>query len=283
MSRNAPSPLRLLNPFYVYERRSLIIPSLRDLFHRAISSSFFPITKDDKSLCRFKNIHQGKRAFIIGNGPSLSIDDLDRLKGDISFAFNKIYLCFQQTEWRPTYYMVEDFLVAPQNYQEINALKGFPKFFPEYLKDKTPPFENSIYFRLYSPPWNMNRPRPFSLNPLNRLYTGSTVTYTAMQLAAYMGIREMVLIGMDFNFILPKNRDGDQSTICINNTEVNHFHAGYRKAGEKWFAPNLMHQEHAFDSAKRKIEALDGKILNATRGGKLEVFDRVDFDSLFEG
>ena len=281
MKQDAATPLRFLNPLYVYERRSLILPILADLVHRAIASSFGPITVNDKEISRFKNKHLNERAFIIGNGPSLSVDDLDRLKGEVSFAFNKIYLCFDQTMWRPTYYMVEDLLVAPQNYHEINALDGFTKFFPEYLKKVAPIFDNSIYFRSHSPPWNIHRPRPFSCNPLNRLYTGATVIYTAIQLAAYMGIREIYLIGMDFNFVLPQSRDNAEASVCINEDEINHFHSDYRKPGEKWFAPNLRHQEHSFRSARSRIKQMNGNIYNATRGGKLEVFERIDFDTLF--
>jgi len=37
-----------------------------------------------------KDIHKGQRGFIIGNGPSLQMSDLDLLVGDVSIASNKI-------------------------------------------------------------------------------------------------------------------------------------------------------------------------------------------------
>ena len=37
----------------------------------------------------------------------------------------------------------------------------------------------------------------------------------------------------------------------------------------------------AYECAKRETEKMGVKIYNATRGGKLEVFDRVNFESLF--
>ena len=57
-----------------------------------------------------KNSHLNRRCFIIGNGPSLTANDLDKLSenSEITFAFNRIYHIFEQTSWRPTYYMSQD-------------------------------------------------------------------------------------------------------------------------------------------------------------------------------
>src|SRR5699024_7865108 len=55
-----------------------------------------------------RNCHKGERCFIIGNGPSLRAEDLDKLKNEITFACNRINLIFDQTDWRPTYYCITD-------------------------------------------------------------------------------------------------------------------------------------------------------------------------------
>ena len=82
----------------------------------------FPKSQNLKTKA-LKNIHKGKRAFILGNGPSLEIEDLDKLKNEITFASNKIYLAFDQTDWRPTYYCVEDLIVAQNNSDIISKLE----------------------------------------------------------------------------------------------------------------------------------------------------------------
>ena len=56
--------------------------------------------ENDQRLTNLQNIHKGKRAFILGNGPSLSIADLNKLKNEITFASNKIYLAFEKTDIR---------------------------------------------------------------------------------------------------------------------------------------------------------------------------------------
>ena len=43
---------------------------------------------------KLKDNYIGKRCFIIGNGPSLRIEDLNCLKGEYTFAANRIYEIF---------------------------------------------------------------------------------------------------------------------------------------------------------------------------------------------
>lgn len=58
----------------------------------------------------FKNIHKGKRCFIVATGPSLTAGDLDRLyqNNEICISMNRIFNIFGRTDWRPDYYMIGD-------------------------------------------------------------------------------------------------------------------------------------------------------------------------------
>ena len=81
-------------------------------------------TANSQNWERLKNETKKNRVFNVGNGPSLNIDDLSSLheSQEQSFAFNKIYLAFDQTDYRPSFYMVEDLLVI-QNIKEISGGK----------------------------------------------------------------------------------------------------------------------------------------------------------------
>ncbi|MCC8155583.1 MAG: hypothetical protein LIP01_16240 [Tannerellaceae bacterium] len=59
-----------------------------------------------KDLNVFKDTKIGKRCFIVGNGPSLAIDDLNMIAGEDSFASNGIFGLLDKTVWRPTYYFL---------------------------------------------------------------------------------------------------------------------------------------------------------------------------------
>ena len=50
-----------------------------------------------KRLTDLKDIHKGRRAFIIGNGPSLKQTDLSKLRDEITFCINRFYLAFPRT------------------------------------------------------------------------------------------------------------------------------------------------------------------------------------------
>ena len=64
-------------------------------------------TRYGKRIARLRNKHAGQRCFIVANGPSLRPEDLDLLQrsGEITFGMNRIYKLFDQTRWRPTYYV----------------------------------------------------------------------------------------------------------------------------------------------------------------------------------
>lgn len=236
------------------------------------------MTRNDKALTQLRNIHNGKRAFILGNGPSLAIADLDRLKGEITFAANKIWLAFDETDWRPTYYAVEDDLVFCQNYHQINLLRDTIKLFPTRMKSLMPAVSDGIYFNLYYLPFFPERPL-FGDDPRKALYWGSTIVFTHLQLARYMGIKEVYLLGVDFSFQVPGEIvkvDGRDRIVSAG--EVNHFHPDYRSVGERWNVPNLELQERSFERALEEYDRIGGRLMNATRGGKLDILPRIDAD-----
>jgi len=237
------------------------------------------LTKNEKKLAAVKDIHKGQRCFIIGNGPSLKISDLEKLKNEITFAANKIYLAFESTDWRPTYYSVTDDMVAKQNFDEINRLTGFMKFFPSVSLTRWKTFfDDAIFFRYIYYKNRYPEPPKFGFDICHEIYSGRTVLYVLIQIAAFMGIREIYMIGVDFDFTLPPQKNG---RFLVSQNESNHFHPAYRRFGEIWIDPKLHYQEKAFYSAKIALNHLNGQIYNSTRGGKLNILSRRDFDELF--
>lgn len=248
-----------------------------------LSKQDISFEESDKQIKTLKDIHRGQRAFIIGMGPSLLISDIDRLKEEVTFACNKIYLAFSDTKWRPTYYSVIDFLVAQNNRSDICELK-LKKIFTHTLHPLFLDQSDILYVRAVRNPGSVENPRiKFSRNILDATYGGYTVIYFQMQLAYYMGIREIYLLGVDFSFNIPKT-NGEKTVygedVLVHSGEVNHFHPEYRKPGEKWSVPNLNYQYKAFQCAKKVFESEGGFIGNASRNTKLDVFPLVDFDKI---
>jgi hypothetical protein len=70
------------------------------------------------------------------------------------------------------------------------------------------------------------------------------------------------------------------NTITSTRADVNHFHADYFGEGKRWHLPRVDRMERAYVRARNTFEADGRRILNATKGGRLEVFPRVDYDEL---
>jgi hypothetical protein len=224
----------------------------------------------------YRNRHAGKTAFVIGNGPSLVGQDLDKLQGHVTFSANKIHLLFPSTRWRPLYYNVEDLLVAEQNVAAIEEISRTVEgccFLRKEARRWLGNVSNSIWYE----DWHHLKPQPqFSANPATGLFWGSTVCYINLQLAYYMGCNPIVLLGVDFQF----SGMNSSQNVLVSTGELNHFSKDYRKPGERWHQPNLERQQQAFEYARDWLKQRGVEVLNATRGGKLEVYRRARLEDV---
>lgn len=230
------------------------------------------LTFYNKQIEVFKNIHHGQRCFIVATGPSLRIQDLEVLyeHGEKCISMNRVYNLFEETIWRPDYYVIEDTMMIEDLGREIAEMNLPVKFVAslpaKYWEQKDT--GNSIQYQLIN--LDMIEELPLFSEKIEKcIYEGSTVTYACIQLAAYMGFHEIYLLGVDCNY----SRDLY--------SDINHF-AGYQK--DKKIRLNTVYPERmlaAYESARQYSEAHGIKIFNATRGGKLEVFERVNFEKLF--
>jgi hypothetical protein len=121
-------------------------------------------------------------------------------------------------------------------------------------------------------------PENFNGDATGRLFEGFTVTYVSLQLAFFMGFKTAILIGVDHNFATkgPANQ-----VVTSQGDDPNHFAANYFGKGFRWQLPDLEGSERAYQMAKEAYLSEGREILDATVEGKLDVFPKVDFNSLF--
>jgi len=241
------------------------------------------LTENEKRLLKHRDHHHEKRAFILGNGPSLNLCDLSLIKDDITFGVNSIFLNQERMGFFPTYYVVEDTFVAEDRAEQINQYTGPTKFFGNYLRYCLDDTDNTIWLNIgfrYSESPGFPY---FSRNAARILWVGGTVTYICLQLAYYMGFTEVYLIGFDHNYQIPADAimTGRKNEILSQSDDPNHFHPGYFGKGYRWHDPRVDRMEKAYQRAKENFET-DGRfIYNATVDGKLEIFPRVNYTDLF--
>jgi hypothetical protein len=119
----------------------------------------------------------------------------------------------------------------------------------------------------------------FSTDVRGRLWEGATVTNVALQLAYYMGFQQVILIGVDHNFA---TKGDANKTVVSQGDDPNHFSAGYFGKGFRWQLPDLDTSEVGYGMARAAYERAGRQVLDATVGGKLTVFPKVHYNSLFQ-
>ena len=222
----------------------------------------------------FKDKRHGERCFIIGNGPSLRKMNLSLLREETTFGLNRIYLLFPKLGFHTTYYVCVNRLVIEQCATEIEQLP-MPKFISWHARNAIQFTPDMIFIR----DTYYGSPLGFSKQPAIRIWEGATVTYVAMQIAFYLGFAQVILIGVDHNFATQGKPD---STVMSTGDDPNHFDPNYFGKGFRWQLPDLEASELAYRLAKYHFEQNGREILDATVGGKLQVFKKADYQSLFE-
>jgi hypothetical protein len=220
-----------------------------------------------------KDSHPGERCFIIGNGPSLRKTDLTRLRHETTFGLNRIYLLFPGLGFPTTFLVAVNWLVLEQCMEEILALPS-TKFLPWSFHRHLNPgkLSDTIFIQT-----DRNGPG-FTRDARRHLWQGTTVTYVAMQLAYHMGFGQVILIGVDHSFT---SQGKPHETVVSQGADPNHFAPDYFGKGFRWQLPDLDSSERAYRLARQTFAADGREILDATIGGKLTVFPKVDYLSLF--
>jgi hypothetical protein len=227
--------------------------------------------KNAKSLSSFKGQHKGERCFILGNGPSLRQTDLSRLRGEYTFGLNRIYLLFPELGFSTTCLVTVNQLVIDQCTEELASVPAV-KFFPWTTRRHFSSAIDTVYIRTHCA-----RPH-FAIDAGQLIWPGATVTFVAMQLAYHMGFNEVILLGVDHSFT---TQGKPHAEVVSNGDDPNHFAPNYFGKGFKWQLPDLETSEMAYRMAKQAFEADGRKIVDATIGGKLTIFPKVEYDLLF--
>lgn len=231
-----------------------------------------------RELKKYHNIHKGQRCFIIGTGPSLTAEDLDKLKGEICFGSNRIFEIFSQTDWRPTYYMNQDYQLICKYVDEIRQLKVQRKFMPVEAKKHFGSSDDISYFVLRHKEFYPGA-ADFSTHLDKYMGQGFTVTYGAIQMAYYMGFEKVFLLGIDHNYSISLNEKG----IPVIKDDVEDYFKGSKASNKGLNLPRVVESTMAYMTARKFADSHSNfSVYNATRGGKLEAFERVDFDLILD-
>lgn len=228
----------------------------------------------DRQIELLKGTRQGRRCFVVGNGPSLNSDDLDLIKDEDSFSSNHIYKVFEQTDWRPRYYFLQDRYAKLDI--ELADMEVKYKFISDYYW-RTHELKDSQAICFHGIRFFGDGNLPFSEDASKGIVIHHTVTYSMLQMAIYLGYKRIYLLGVDHNYASTYDSDGK---IEISNFPIrSHF---YEDDRPKEIIANIEGMNEAYAAAKRYADNNGVSIVNCTRGGHLECFPREDLNKVMK-
>jgi hypothetical protein len=247
---------------------------------------------------KYKNKHLGEIGLIIGNGKSLRSVPRQLLEEYPSFGSNMIYLAYTEPKqaskniagFLPDYYCSVNPLVIEQCAAEIAAIPAEAKFI-----GMVPGFGAGLVSEIPEPSITQHKDArvvhgdllllrsshipAFSKRPDDYVYEGFTVTYVMLQLAYWMGFETVLLVGVDHNY----SYTGQPNEANVDTRpKDNHFHPKYFE-GMTWHNPDLQRSTLAYQMALTNYEADGRRIINLTKGSKLEVFEKGKYSDWIGG
>lgn len=237
----------------------------------------FVHTPYGKYMARIHNSHLGESCFVIGNGPSLTTENLETLnkKGIDSFAVNRIYKVFPQTTWRPTYYVSTDAVLIRDCLDEVSAMPVEHKFIPLQNKYYLGIKVKGAHYFFRNDRREKDQPDGFSLDCTAQVNMRGTVTIACIQLAIHMGYRHIYLIGIDHNFDKVITENGE---MVIDPSVKNYFIEGYDDDVSNEVQHDLGNTTIAYWDVRKFVDKNGIEVLNASRQTKLNAFPVISFE-----
>ncbi len=224
---------------------------------------------------RWRGIYLGERVFVLANGPSLSMLDRKLLKGEKVIVMNS----FDRSEWKDEVHIVAHCIGEPHSaaswsesemVRSINGTNSESYWLHFSSRNRLSNVEESkavhYVFPAFEPGiWGK---RQFELHRPTMGY--QTTAQLALQVALYMGFREIALLGFDHDWLA--NRDYSR-----------HFYSATRdssdKIGEFTYLEiiSFMHRMWTiYHRIKDTADISGASISNLTPTTCLDVFRRAD-------
>lgn len=289
----------------------------------------------------YQNKHHEDRVFIIGNGPSLAHTPLEKLNDEITIAMNKINLIFEDTSWRPTYYIFYDIAYDPTHEDIADAKQAIKEakksFIPRSGQESFEEMTDIEYFVANNLSQDLRhedlkvKQKAIQTEKIDQIWSsdcskqinnfGSTMS-AAAQLAIYMGFNEIYFLGTDLyqesynpgftSCMNPKKYDFNDSSTLSNifdyayeadytvKSLINLIVYGINKklllplginAPNQHFSSDYTDNYIPVDKLNKNLkethrvikiasDKYDFDVYNATLGGNLEVYERVDLNKI---
>lgn len=210
---------------------------------RTLEYRFSYVTSNDyilEVLGKTPVVEPKERVFVLGNGPSLLDVDFEKLKGETTYAVNRIWKLFDKVDWRPTHYVRGEIAFnRSEIFEDVQEMAKYPgiRWYMmaglQRMKCNLHPPDTDYFAGCEGSPhaWHL---------PMICAY--GTVVHIAMQIAVRDGAKSIYLLGCDL--------------------------------GNDHFYDNGYKNDLALEAHKIARDSCPVPIYNAGRGGHLHVYPR---------
>ncbi len=194
-----------------------------------------------KNIEEFNGRHKEKNLFILASGPSLNDLDLEPLRRRLTMGLNRSFMAYPE----PYYHCVFDYRLFD--------------LYPEELSKCRILF--TLEGRPFGLPLNLLGSKGFSYDLNEGIYSGFTISYFALQLAAYMGFQRIFFLGLDLKLLGNKT----------------HFfgHDYHSKDHEDTEFPKML---EAFNSMAPVLKSKGHQIYNCSKDSELKCFPYMSYE-----
>jgi hypothetical protein len=241
-----------------------------------------------------KNIYKGKRCFVLCNGPSVNSQDLRKLKDEIVFSVSNGYHHSDYLYYQPAFHCVPQITYSEKYtervvvdwFSEMDKRIGTATLFlntSEYdLVQKYNLFPNRPVYYTYlgGIPWDNKRLKPYDIS--EKIPGAMSVPIMCLIIAIFMGFEEIYLLGTEHDALTRRKYNyfyDNSKTVLADKQNVSDDGRVFFSFSEGLFQLVELWKEYQQLDVIAKHN--NTHIFNATIGGDLDVFPRVEFAKLF--
>jgi hypothetical protein len=237
----------------------------------------------------YKDIHRGRRCFVIGTGPSLKDQDLSPLATEITFTMGAFWKHPILERWQPTYYCIAD----PLLFDGSDPMREFfgsltsrivastffvPLTAADVIREQSLlPLERTYYLAFG---YSLSEGKAKNVDFTQFVPSVQSVSQLGIMAAMYMGCSPIYLLGLDHDWLshVGPDRHFYEGLAGLEK------HPGARPTLASWPYKETMESqlrlwrgyEILLDIGRRQ----GCRIINATNGGFLDVFERAKYEEI---
>lgn len=252
---------------------------------------------------KFRDIHKGERCFIVGTGPSIKSQNLLPLKNETVFSLSRFYHHEHYKLIKPKYQVFSGLILHPHVFEKKNLPYDFyheaeMKIISDeiftHCGDKNLINTNQLFNKhqvnYIAPYAGINDIHKIGIDLTQSIFGYYVISELAIQIALFMGFKEIYLLGLDHTWLkeVINNRKFDHqfyplNTGILGKKNLSEFNIKVQ-SGITFQKLITMYSgfHNGYNALKEYGETKGIKIYNATKGGMLEIFERIELEEVLK-